>query len=85
MHKKTYDSLLGLGFDTDIIARIDKHGHTLSALRNLSKRALAADYTENEIALIQEKIQRIPIPPDVVEAALACFCASSGSFFGTVW
>jgi len=80
MNKRTYDTLLGLGFDTDIIARIDEHGHTVSALSNLSKRALAADYSETEIALIQEKIQRIPIPQDVVEAVLAasdrvcCYC-----------
>jgi hypothetical protein len=80
MDKRTYDTLLGLGFDTDIIARIGEHGHTVSALRNLSKKALSPDYTKTEIAFIQEKIQRIPIPPDVVEAVLAasdrvcCYC-----------
>ncbi len=80
MNKTTYDTLLGLGFDTDIIARIDEHGHTVSALRNLSKRALLADYSDTETALIRKKIQRTPIHPDVVEAVLAasdrvcCYC-----------
>jgi HNH endonuclease len=80
MNIRTYRALLGLGFDTDLIARIDAHGHTVSALGALSKKALLANYSQSDIGLIQERIHRAAIPGEIVDAVLdtsdrvCCFC-----------
>jgi len=80
LNSRTYNALLGLGFDTDLIARFRQNGHTVSALRSLSRVALQANYTELEIGLIQEKTQRTQVPPEIIDAVLnasdrvCCFC-----------
>lgn len=80
MHSRTRSTLLGLGFDTDLIDAIARNHHTVDALRTLSKRALAESYTAPQIAVIQAKIVRQPIPDDVVARVLdsagsaCCFC-----------
>ncbi|MGB2837417.1 MAG: hypothetical protein WBC30_17445 [Candidatus Sulfotelmatobacter sp.] len=80
MHSRTYTALLGLGFDTDLIARIGAHGHTVSALRSLSNQALQLNYSQSDVALIQERIRRAAIRAEVVDAVLeasdrvCCFC-----------
>jgi hypothetical protein len=80
MNIRTYTALLGLGFDTDLITRIEAHGHTVSALRSLSKKALESIYSQSDVALIQERIHRAAIRAEVVDAVLdasdrvCCFC-----------
>lgn len=80
MHKKTKSTLLGLGFDTDLLAKIDRNGHTVDALRSLPSNALSAHYNESEVRLIRARIHRNPIPTETIEAVLkasdgvCCFC-----------
>lgn len=89
MNIRTYTALLGLGFDTDLIATIGGHGHTVSALRSLSNQALQSNYSQSDVALIQERVHRAAIRAEVVDAVLdasdrvCCFCRdgiSSGPF-----
>jgi hypothetical protein len=85
MHGRTRNALLALGFDTDLIARIDSHHHTVDALRSLSKPALRAAYTPEEVELIQDRIKRQPIPEETLERvieqadAACCFCADGNN------
>jgi energy-coupling factor transporter ATP-binding protein EcfA2 len=80
LHTSTYNTLLGLGFDTDLIRKIDLSEHTVEALRSLSSKALAAHYDESEVQLIRERIRRSAIPTQTVDAVLessdgvCCFC-----------
>lgn len=80
MNIRTHTALLGLGFDTDLIATIGAHGHTVSALRSLSNQALQSNYSQSDVALIQERIHRAAIRAEVVDAVLdasdrvCCFC-----------
>jgi hypothetical protein len=80
MHARTRNTLLGLGFDSDLIDAIARNHHTVDALRSLPKAALAQSYTAAQIAVIQAKIVRQPIPEDVVARVLnaagsaCCFC-----------
>jgi hypothetical protein len=80
MNTRTYRALLGLGFDTDLIARVEANGHTVRSLRAQSRRALQSNYSQTDIALIQEKIQRAAISSEVIDAILrvsdrvCCFC-----------
>lgn len=80
MNSRTYRALLGLGFDTDLIARIEAHGHTVSALGSLSKRALESNYSQPDITLIRERIHRTAILDEIIDAVLdasdrvCCFC-----------
>jgi len=80
MNVRTYRALLGVGFDTDLIARVEAHGHTVSALRSVSKKVLQANYSQSDVALIQERIHRAAIPDGIVDAVLdasdrvCCFC-----------
>ncbi len=81
MHVRTRNTLLSLGFDTELIDVIAKHNHTVDALRSLPKPALAQCYTDDQIATIQTKIVRQPIPDEVTSRVIAlasctcCFCA----------
>ncbi|MFO0840909.1 MAG: hypothetical protein U0797_00735 [Gemmataceae bacterium] len=80
MHARTRNALLALGFDTDLIAAIDRNKHTVDALRALPKPALEQTYSKDQVALIQDKIVRRPIPEDVVARVLSaageacCYC-----------
>ena len=71
MHARTRSTLLGLGFDTELIDAAAKNHHTVDALRTLSKAALAQSYTSAQIAIIQAKIVRQPIPEDTVTQILS--------------
>ena len=62
MHGRTRNALLALGFDTDLIAKIDSHHHTVDALRSLSRPALLSAYTSEDVELIQDRIKRQPMP-----------------------
>ena len=80
LHTRTYKTLLGLGFDTDLIRKIDLNDHTVEALGSLSSKALAAHYDESEVQVIRERIRRSAIPTQTVDAVLeasdgvCCFC-----------
>lgn len=80
MHPRTRNTLLGLGFDSELIDAIAKNHHTVDALRTLSKSALAQSYTSAQITVIQTKIVRQPIPEDMVTRVLntagsaCCYC-----------
>jgi hypothetical protein len=73
--------LLALGFDTNLIVKVAAQGHTIDALRKLSRDALKLGYAEDEIELIQQKIKRQPIDADVLDRVISladescCFCA----------
>jgi len=40
MHGRTRNTLLGYGFDTTLIEKIDQNGHTVGKFSTLSKAAL---------------------------------------------
>lgn len=85
MHSRTRNTLLALGFDTDLIAKMANNHHTVDALRSLSKQALLADYTPGEVDLIQDRIRREPIAEDILTRVVqkageaCCFCADGNS------
>lgn len=70
LRTRTYKTLLGLGFDTDLIGKIGLNNHTVAALRSLSSKALASHYDQSGVQLIREKILRSAIPAENVDAVL---------------
>src|SRR5689334_1861599 len=48
MHAGTEKALLGLSLDTDLIAKIGGHGHTVGVLRQMSRDQLAKHYAPGE-------------------------------------
>lgn len=80
MQARTRNTLIGLGFDTDLIELIAKNNHTVDVLRSLSTAALKDKYSDEHVALIQAKIKRQPIPEETVTRVLAaaggvcCYC-----------
>lgn len=85
MHGRTRKTLLALGFDTDLIGKIAVLHHTVDALRSLSTPALIAFYAPDEVALIQDRIKRQPIPEEILDRVIekadetCCFCADGNS------
>jgi len=85
MHSRTKKTLLGLGFDTDLIEAIGRNHLTVDALRSLPAAALRQSYTEEQAKLIEAKIKRAPIPEEVVTHVLekagesCCYCADGNS------
>ena len=81
MNNRTRTGLLARGFDTDLISKIERHGHTITSLGSLSRGALGQQYSEAEVAVILDKIVRKPIDEEVVEKVIedsdgtCCFCA----------
>jgi energy-coupling factor transporter ATP-binding protein EcfA2 len=78
MHHRTRSTLLGLGFDSDLVEKIGRLNHTVEILRSFGERRLLEHYTAAETALIRAKLERTPIPPETVERILAlsgrCCC-----------
>lgn len=70
MHSKTRNALLQRSFSTDLIDKIDGHGHTVENLAGLTLKQLRAIYSESEVDLINVKIRRQPIDEAVVERIL---------------
>jgi hypothetical protein len=85
MHASTERTLLGLSLDTDLIAKIGDHGHTVGVLRQMSRDQLAKHYAPGEADLILQKIRRVEIPAATVESILqssggcCCVCADGYS------
>src|SRR6478609_3157369 len=81
MNNRTRMGLLARGFDTDLISKIERHGHTITSLGSLSRAALGQQYSEAEVAAILDKIVRKPIEEEVVQKVIedsdgaCCFCA----------
>ena len=81
MRKDSERKLISLGFDTDLIKKIDHKSLTLSGLRGQSKEALTKNgFTDEETKLILEKINRKEIDDAVINNILSksgeicCFC-----------
>lgn len=73
---------IALGFSTDLIDKIQKRSLTLTGLRGNGKAALMGQgFTEAEAILIQERVNRTPVPTRTVEELMArtgcvcCYCA----------
>ncbi len=85
MRNITHNTLLALGFDTDLIAKIAQNNHTLSVLKAMSDKALLATYAPAEAQLIKDRIKRKPIDDDVLERVInaayeaCCFCEDGNS------
>ncbi|WP_338648534.1 hypothetical protein V5J73_07000 [Flavobacterium sp. KS-LB2] len=81
MHARTRSKLLGLGFDTLLINKIDVRHLTVSGLSNQNKKALlVAGFTDVEADLITLKVNRAIIDPVVIQSIIdksgsaCCFC-----------
>jgi predicted HNH restriction endonuclease len=86
MRKDAEKRLLELGFDTDLIAKVEAKSLTLSRLKPMSKDALLkAGFTEAEAEEIIGKVKREPIAREVIEAIfkksgeVCCYCADGNS------
>ena len=66
MHGKTLIALLGYGLSSDLIDKIAYREHTLTELRALSRQKLLLPYTSEEVDQIKARIERTPIPEDVI-------------------
>ena len=82
MRKDSEKRLLELGFNTDLIQKIESKSLNLSSLKLMSKRALLKiGFTNDETDLIYAKTKREPIPIDVLDAVLSksgevcCYCS----------
>src|SRR5450631_1535448 len=81
MNNRTRMGLLALGFDTDLITRIEGHGHSITALRSLSRNALVLQYDETDVTIILDRRVRKPMDEEVVQKVIddsdgaCCFCA----------
>jgi hypothetical protein len=82
MRKDSEKRLLELGFDTDLIQKIESKSLNLSSLKLMSKRALSnIGFTDDETDLIYAKTKREPIPDEVLDAILSksgevcCYCS----------
>jgi ABC-type oligopeptide transport system ATPase subunit len=82
MRKDSEKRFLKLGFDTDLIKKIELNGLTLSSLKPMSKRALLrAGFTNEEKDLIYIKTKRDAITSEVLDAILlksgevCCYCS----------
>lgn len=85
MHRSTEKSLLSLGFDTSLIAKIGGQAHTVSMLRPMNREQLRKHYTDDETDQILQKVRRPEIPAATVESLLTrsgaccCVCADGNS------
>ena len=82
MRKDSEKRLLELGFDTDLIQKIESKSLNLSSLKPMTKPALLkAGFTNDETDLIYAKTKREPIPDEVLNAVLSksgevcCYCS----------
>lgn len=82
MRKDSEKRLLELGFDTNLIKKIDARSLNLSSLKPMNKYALLkAGFTNEEADIISTNTKREPIPQAVLEAILeksgevCCYCA----------
>lgn len=82
MRKDSEKRLLELGFDTDLIQKIDSKSLNISSLKPMSKHALLkAGFTNDEVELIYSKTKRDPISDEVLDAVLSksgevcCYCS----------
>ncbi|WP_348825530.1 HNH endonuclease [Flavobacterium aestuarii] len=82
MRKDSEKRLLELGFDTDLIQKIDSKSLNLSSLKPMSKYALLKlGFTNDETDLIYSKTKRDPISYEVLDAILSksgevcCYCS----------
>lgn len=85
MDKRTKDSLLGRGLPTDLVEKVGGHGHTVSVLKNSSRKTLTQFYTEEEAEAIYRGLHRQPIPTEVLDRirflsnGVCCYCADGVS------
>jgi DNA replication protein DnaC len=82
MRKETEKRFLELGFDTDLIQKIESKSLNLSSLKPMSKKALlGAGFNAVETDLIFSKTKRDAISAEVLEAVLlksgevCCYCS----------
>lgn len=82
MRKDSEKRLLELGFDTDLIQKIESKSLNLSSLKPMSKKALLkAEFTNNETDFIFSKTKRDPISDVVLDSILSksgevcCYCS----------
>jgi hypothetical protein len=73
-------NLLAAGLDSSLGERAIDAGFKLSTLRTAAKKSLRTFFDDDEIKLIQESLQRQPIPGDVIEQLIdrcdwsCCLC-----------
>lgn len=86
MRKDAENRLLELGFDTDLIAKVESKSLTLSSLKPLNNAALLKlGFTNDEADEIISKVKREPIPKDVLDEILkksgevCCYCADGNT------
>lgn len=83
--KRTRDSLLVRGLPTDLVEKIGAYGHTISILKNFSRKTLTQFYTEEEAEAIYRGVHRQPIPTEVLDRIrllsneVCCYCADGVS------
>ncbi len=85
MKAKTKEALLGRGIPSNLVQAVGANGHTVSVLTAMSKVALAKYYSEEEVALLADRLKRHPIPQDDLGEVLSrskgvcCICADGQS------
>src|ERR1700677_1798719 len=70
MHSKTRTALLQRSLPTDLIEKIERLGHTVTRLQQLSPKELALHYDQTQVGWITTKIHRQPIDETVLERIL---------------
>lgn len=81
MRNSSIRKLLSLGFDKDLINKIDDKSLTISGLKNQSEAALIKNgFLKEEAALIHKKVNRIEIDDGIIlkllekSGEICCFC-----------
>ncbi len=82
MRNDSVKRLLALGFDSDLVEKCRKRDLNQTALKGMNKSALEKlGFVEDEIKLIQAKVNRPPIPEDNIQsimeksASVCAYCA----------
>ncbi|MHA7607891.1 nSTAND3 domain-containing NTPase [Elizabethkingia meningoseptica] len=86
MSKRTENSLISLGFNTELITKIKKQGFNLSVLKSMGRKTLASyQFSTDEVEIIISKIQRKQPSQEITASILSksgkvcCFCADGNT------
>lgn len=81
MRNSSERKLLSLGFDIDLIKKIDEKSLTISGLKNQNKAALMKNgFSDDEADLIHKKVNRVEIDDAIIckvlekSGEICCFC-----------
>lgn len=81
MRSSTRDALLGRGIPSDLVKKIADLGHTVASLEASPPVRFAAEFTDEEQAIIAGRLGRMPIPSETLvelfslSGQACCYCA----------